>query len=125
MVCCLLRSCLVVQSGLKRINISLDTLNEETFKRIARRDGLSRVLEGISATKAFPEVRVRLNALILRELNFEDVIPLVEFARSQHLPLRFIEFMPLDAERAWAEGRVVTGDELRRYFLSGLVIWFR
>ncbi len=104
----------LVDAGLKRLNISLDTLNEATFKRLARREGLQRVLEGIAATKAFPEVRVRLNALILREVNFDDVIPLAEFARAQHLPLRFIEFMPLDAERAWQQERVVTGDELRR-----------
>jgi GTP 3',8-cyclase len=103
----------LVRSGLKRINISLDTLNEATFKRLARRDGLEKVLEGIAATKAFPELRVRLNALILREVNFEDVVPLSEFARAQHLPLRFIEFMPLDAERAWQQQRVVTGAELR------------
>ena len=104
----------LVQAGLKRINISLDTLNDATFKLLARREGLQKVLEGIAATKRFPELRVRLNALILRELNFDDVIPLAEFARSQHLPLRFIEFMPLDAERAWQQQRVVTGDELRR-----------
>ncbi len=104
----------LVKAGLKRINISLDTLSDATFKLLARREGLHKVLEGISATKAFPELRVRLNALILREVNFDDVIPLAEFARSQHLPLRFIEFMPLDAERAWQQHRVVTGEELRR-----------
>ena len=71
------------------------------------------MLEGIAATRAYSGLRVRLNALILREVNFEDVIPLAEFARAQHLPLRFIEFMPLDAERAWQEQRVVSGDELR------------
>ena len=104
----------LVQAGLKRINISLDTLNEATFKQIARRPGLEKVLEGIAATKAFSELRVRLNALILREVNYDDVIPLAEFARAQHLPLRFIEFMPLDAERAWQQQRVVTGEELRK-----------
>lgn len=104
----------LVNAGLQRINISLDTLNEVTFKQIARRDGLPKVLEGIAATKDFPQLRVRLNALILREVNFDDVIPLAEFARAQHLPLRFIEFMPLDAERAWKQQRVVTGEELRR-----------
>jgi GTP 3',8-cyclase len=103
----------LVQAGLKRINISLDTLSEATFKTLSRRDGLNKVLEGIAATKSFEHLRVRLNALILREINFEDVIPLAEFARAQHLPLRFIEFMPLDAERAWASQRVVTGAELR------------
>lgn len=104
----------LVRCGLERINISLDTLNEATFKVLARREGLGKVLEGIAATKAFPTLRVRLNALILREVNYDDILPLAEFARSQHLPLRFIEFMPLDAERAWQKQRVVTGDELRR-----------
>ncbi len=104
----------LVDAGLQRINISLDTLNEATFKVLARREGLGKVLEGIAATKAFPELRVRLNALILREVNYDDIRPLAEFARSQHLPLRFIEFMPLDAERAWRQQRVVTGEELRR-----------
>ncbi len=108
----------LVKAGLKRVNISLDTLNSATFKRLARREGLLSVLEGIEATKAFPGLRVRLNALILREVNFDDVIPLAEFARAQHLPLRFIEFMPLDAERAWQEQRVVSGDELRRVLSS-------
>lgn len=103
----------LVRAGLKRINISLDTLNEATFKRLARREGLEKVLEGIAATQAFPFLRVRLNALILREVNYDDVVPLAEFARAQHLPLRFIEFMPLDAERAWQQQRVVTGEELR------------
>ena len=104
----------LMQAGLRRVNISLDTLNETKFKQLARREGLARVLEGIAATKAFPELRVRLNALILREVNYDDVVPLADFARAQHLPLRFIEFMPLDAERAWQQQRVVTGDELRR-----------
>jgi len=104
----------LVRCGLKRINISLDTLNEATFKLLARREGLVKVLDGIAATKAFPELRVRLNALILREVNYDDILPLADFARSQHLPLRFIEFMPLDAERAWQQQRVVTGEELRK-----------
>jgi GTP 3',8-cyclase len=103
----------LVAAGLKRINISLDTLNDQTFRLLARRDGLDKVLAGIAATKAYPQLRVRLNALILPSVNGEDVIPLVEFARAQHLPLRFIEFMPLDAERAWDRNRMVTGAELR------------
>ncbi len=103
----------LVAAGLKRINISLDTLNDATFKRLARRDGLDKVLSGIAATKAFPQLRVRLNALILPAVNGDDVIPLVEFARAQHLPLRFIEFMPLDAERAWDRSRMISGAELR------------
>ncbi len=103
----------LVGSGLKRLNISLDTLSEATFQAISRRPGLNRVLEGIQAAQRYPNLQVRLNALILREVNFDDIIPLAEFARSHQLALRFIEFMPLDAERSWQNNRVVSGAELR------------
>ena len=103
----------LVAAGLKRINISLDTLREETFRTLARRKGLQAVLDGIAATKRFPHLKVRLNALVLRDLNLDEIIPLAEFACAQSLPLRFIEFMPLDAERAWNKLRMVSGKEVR------------
>lgn len=103
----------LVRAGLKRINISLDTLREATFQTISRRRGLNAVLAGIAATKRYPHLSVRLNALVLRDLNRDEIVPLAEFARAQSLPLRFIEFMPLDAERAWNHARLVTGGEAR------------
>lgn len=104
----------LVAAGLRRVNISLDTLNEQTFQRLSRRAGLYQVLEGIEAVLAEPALKVRLNALVLRDVNFEDVIELVEFAKTRRVTLRFIEFMPLDAERAWQQHRVVSGEELRQ-----------
>lgn len=103
----------LVQAGLRRVNISLDTLNEETFRRLSRREGLNRVLAGIDAAVREPRLTVRLNALVMREVNWDEVLDLVDFARERSLTLRFIEFMPLDAERAWNRQQMVSGDEMR------------
>lgn len=100
-------------SGLKRVNISLDTLSEVTFRTMSRRKGLFRVLEGIEAALSEPRIQVRLNALVLREVNLEDVVELVQFARTRGVTIRFIEFMPLDAEGGWNRKQVVSGTELR------------
>jgi GTP 3',8-cyclase len=111
---------LLADSGLRRINISLDTLNEQTFQQISRRQGLHRVLEGIEAALADPRITVRLNALVLREVNLQDVIELVQFARTRGITVRFIEFMPLDANRSWNPQRMVTGEELRSLLVQRL-----
>jgi cyclic pyranopterin phosphate synthase len=102
----------LIRAGLTHVNISLDTLREEAFQRISRREGLDRVLEGIQAALATPAV-LRLNALVLRDVNLADCLPLVRFARERDLVLRFIEFMPLDADRLWSSDQVVPGQELR------------
>ena len=99
-------------AGLTHINISLDTLREEAFKTISRRDGIDLVLKGIEAAVR-TNLKVRLNALLLRDVNFDDCIPLVEFARERNLFIRFIEFMPLDADRLWSQNQVVSGKEVR------------
>jgi GTP 3',8-cyclase len=102
----------LMAAGLTHINISLDTLQEATFRRLTRRDGLERVLQGVEAAVASSAV-VRLNALVLRDLNLSDCVPLVHFAREKGIVIRFIEFMPLDAERAWNHSQMVSGEELR------------
>jgi len=104
----------LVNAGLRRVNISLDTLSEDRFKQLSRRSGLHRVLQGIEAAIAEPRLKVRLNALVLRDVNWIDVVELVRFAKQRGVVLRFIEFMPLDAGRAWESNRVVSGAELRR-----------
>jgi cyclic pyranopterin phosphate synthase len=104
----------LVHAGLKRVNISLDTLNELTFETIARRKGLQSVLEGIAAAKAFEQLKIRLNALILKHINQSDIIPLARFARSSAIPIRFIEFMPLDAEKKWDGSQMLSGQEIRQ-----------
>ena len=101
-------------AGLDQINISLDTLRAETFRLLSRRDGIDRVLAGIEAAIAHG-YRPRLNAVLLREINFDDAIPLVEFAVERGLTMRFIEFMPLDSDRQWNGTQFISGEELRTH----------
>jgi len=101
-------------AGLSRVNISLDALTEETFRHIARRDGLDRVLAGIHAAKRVGFERIRLNAVAIKGVTESEVVPLVNFARDQGLEMRFIEFMPLDAENNWQHDQVLSGEEIRR-----------
>jgi len=106
------------RAGLDRLNISLDGLSEETFKRISRREGLDRVLEGIFAARRVGFERIRLNAVAIRGITEAEVIPLGEFARRHGMEMRFIEFMPLDAEGNWETDQVISGEEIRRLLES-------
>jgi len=101
-------------AGLARLNVSLDSLGEAGFERIARRPGLDRVLAGLEAAKrqGFPEIRI--NAVSIRGLTEADILPLTRFCRREGFHLRFIEFMPLDAEEAWDPSQVLSGAEVRR-----------
>jgi cyclic pyranopterin phosphate synthase len=101
-------------AGLTRINISLDSLSEEIFRRIARRSGLDRVLAGIAAAKAVGFKKIRLNAVALKGITEPEIVPLTNFAREQGMEMRFIEFMPLDAENNWQHDQVLSGEEIRR-----------
>jgi GTP 3',8-cyclase len=101
-------------AGLRRVNISLDALTEETFRRIARREGLDRVLAGIAAAQRVGFEKIRLNAVAIRGITEAEVVPLARFARERGLELRFIEYMPLDADGAWQTDQVLTGEEIRR-----------
>ena len=100
-------------AGLLRINISLDALTEETFRRIARRDGLDRVLAGIHAARRVGFERIRLNAVAIKGITEPEIVPLARFAREQGMEMRFIEFMPLDAEQHWEHDQVLSGEEIR------------
>ncbi len=102
------------QAGLKRLNISLDTLSEKSFQHISRRSGLDRVLAGIAAAQAAGFESVRLNAIAIRSLTDAEIVPLARFARERGLELRFIEYMPLDAEQHWQAGDVLDGESIRR-----------
>jgi cyclic pyranopterin phosphate synthase len=101
-------------AGLQRLNISLDALTEETFQRISRREGLQRVLDGIFAAQRAGFDRIRLNAVAIKGVTEAEVVPLGEFARKHGLELRFIEFMPLDAEGNWQSDQVISGATIRR-----------
>jgi cyclic pyranopterin phosphate synthase len=101
------------QAGLRRLNVSLDAMREETFERIARRRGLDQVLAGIAEAQRQGFRRIRLNTVAIRGITEDEVVPLAGFARAHGLELRFIEFMPLDAEQHWQAEQVLTGDEIR------------
>lgn len=101
-------------AGLQRLNVSLDSLNEEVFEKITRRKGLQKVLDGISAAQRVGFEKIRLNAIAIRGITEDEVVPLANFARKQDLELRFIEFMPLDADGQWDDQQVLTGRRLRQ-----------
>ncbi len=101
-------------AGLERLNISLDTLNEETFQKISRREGLDRVLAGIAAAQHVGFKSIRLNAIAIHGLTEDEIIPLAHFARQRGLELRFIEYMPLDAEHHWQKTDVLDGEAIRQ-----------
>ena len=100
------------QAGLDRVNISLDTLRPERFVQITRRDELHRVLDGIAAAQEAGFSPVKLNAVIERGVNDDEILALAEFGREHDVQVRFIEFMPLDASGAWSSSVVVSQDEI-------------
>lgn len=100
-------------AGLTRLNISLDGLSEETFREITRREGLDRVLAGIEAARRAGFDSIRLNAVAIRGITESEIVPLVAFAAERGFEMRFIEYMPLDAEHHWAENQVLSGTEIR------------
>jgi cyclic pyranopterin phosphate synthase len=101
------------RAGLHRLNVSLDALSEEGFERIARRQGLDRVLAGLAAAKAAGFRTIRINAVSIRGLTEGEIVPLARFCRREGFHLRFIEFMPLDGESSWSDGHVLSGREVR------------
>jgi cyclic pyranopterin phosphate synthase len=98
-------------AGLRRINVSLDTLDPARFRQLTRRDGLDKVLDGILAAKRAGFDPVKVNAVIIRGTNEQDVVPLARFARLNGLEMRFIEYMPIGAE-AWERGKVYFAHEI-------------
>ncbi|MEK6234208.1 MAG: GTP 3',8-cyclase MoaA [Planctomycetales bacterium] len=101
-------------AGLKRLNISLDVLSEEKFLQVTRREGLDRVLQGVFAAKELGFDKIKLNAVAVRGLTEEEVEPFGRFAREHDLEVRFIEYMPLDADGQWDNSDVLSGDEILR-----------
>jgi cyclic pyranopterin phosphate synthase len=99
-------------AGLDRVNVSLDTLDAETFRRLAHRDRLDDVLLGLTAARTAGLEPVKMNAVLLRGVNDHDAVPLVEFAVANGYELRFIEQMPLDAHHAWQRASMITAEEI-------------
>ncbi len=99
-------------AGLGRLNISLDTLDAERFVELTRRNELERVLAGIDAAVAVGFDPVKVNAVLMRGINDDELIPFLEMGRAKGVVVRFIEFMPLDAQGEWSSERVVAYDEI-------------
>ena len=99
-------------AGLSRINISLDTLQSEKFLKITRRDHLTNVLDGIDAAIQAGFAPVKINAVVQRGVNDDEILALASFGRDKKVEVRFIEFMPLDAQGQWQRNDVVGQDEI-------------
>jgi len=98
-------------AGLRRLNVSLDTLDPERFRQVARRDGVERVVAGILEAKRVGFEPIKVNAVTIRGVNDVDVVPLARFARQHGLEMRFIEYMPIGAE-AWERDKVFFAHEI-------------
>src|SRR3954453_9675735 len=104
----------LVAAGINRFNVSIDSLQRDRFFEMTRRDALPRVLRGLEALAAFPEAHpIKVNAVAMRGFTEDEVLPFARFARAHPYEVRFIEFMPLDADHAWDRDRVLTGEEIR------------
>ena len=100
-------------AGLRRINVSLDALDPAKFQEITRRPGFEKVLEGIAAAQKAGFDPIKVNAVSVRGMTESEIVPFGHFARRTGVQIRFIEFMPLDADNAWERERVLFGHEIR------------
>jgi GTP 3',8-cyclase len=104
----------LAEAGLTRINVSLDTLVTEKFERITRRDALHQVLAGLEEVEHHPTIwPIKVNAVAMRDFTEEEIIPFAELSRRKPYIIRFIEFMPLDADGTWQPQQVLKGEEIR------------
>jgi cyclic pyranopterin phosphate synthase len=104
----------LVRAGVDRFNVSIDSLQRDRFYELTRRDALDRVLAGLEHLATFPEAHpIKVNAVAIRGFTEEEALPFARFAREHPYEVRFIEFMPLDADRAWDRSQVLPGDEIR------------
>ncbi|HVP01837.1 MAG TPA: GTP 3',8-cyclase MoaA [Solirubrobacteraceae bacterium] len=104
----------LVGAGVDRFNVSIDSLQRDRFYELTRRDALPRVLAGLEALARYPQAHpIKINAVGIRGFTEQEVLPFARFARERPFEVRFIEFMPLDADHAWNPGKVLTGAEIR------------
>ena len=100
------------EAGLRRLNVHVDTLDRERFRQITRRDDLSKVLDGIAVAKRLGFGPIKLNAVAVKNLVEPDVVPLARFGREHGFEVRYIEFMPLDAQHLWDRSKVLLADDI-------------
>ncbi|GAA2270299.1 GTP 3',8-cyclase MoaA [Nonomuraea roseoviolacea subsp. roseoviolacea] len=108
----------LAEAGLDRVNVSLDTLDREVFKRLAHRDRFTDVIEGLAAAHDAGLRPVKINTVLMRDVNDHEAVPLLRFCLDRGYELRFIEQMPLDAQHGWSRENMVTADEILN-LLSG------
>lgn len=99
-------------AGLRRINVSLDSLDPEKFQRITRCDGLKRVLDGIFEARRCGMEPIKINTVIVRGVNDDEIVPLAEFARTNGFPIRFIEYMDVGNANSWESEKTVSKREI-------------
>ncbi len=102
----------LVDAGLRRVNISLDSLHRDRFEKLTRRDDLDKVLDGIEAARQAGFDPVKINTVMMRGVNDDEIVDFARFGRERDVTVRFIEFMPLDAGGDWNEKLVVPADEI-------------
>src|ERR1700722_13270560 len=104
----------LVSAGVNRFNVSIDSLQRERFSEMTRRDALEKVLRGLEVLASFPDAHpIKVNAVAMRGFTEQEVLPFARFAREHPYEVRFIEFMPLDADHAWTPDDVLSGEEIR------------
>jgi cyclic pyranopterin phosphate synthase len=104
----------LVAAGLRRVNVSLDALAPDRFFQLTRRDSLAQVLAGLAAAERHPELRpIKVNVVAIKGFTEDEVLSFADFARRMPYEIRFIEFMPLDADRAWSRDQVLPNAEVR------------
>jgi cyclic pyranopterin phosphate synthase len=104
----------LVAAGINRFNVSIDSLQRDRFFELTRRDALPRVMRGLERLASFPEAHpIKINAVAIRDFTEEEVLPFAKMARETSYEIRFIEFMPLDADQQWEPDQVLTGAEIR------------
>jgi GTP 3',8-cyclase len=104
----------LVEAGIDRVNVSIDSLQRDRFFQITRRDSLPQVLRGLDALARHPEVHpIKVNAVAMRGFTEQEALPFAEFAREHPYEVRFIEFMPLDGDHSWSGDQVLPGEEIR------------
>jgi len=105
----------LAEAGLTRINVSLDSLVREKFEHITRRDQLDRVLEGLAELEHYPSISpIKVNAVAMRGFSEEEVLDFICLARRKAYLIRWIEFMPLDADQIWRKEDILTGREIKQ-----------
>jgi GTP 3',8-cyclase len=105
----------LAEAGLKRINVSLDTLHPARFERMVRRDGalIKKILDGTRLARDLGLAPIKINCVVMRGENDDEIVDFIRLGREENFQIRFIEYMPLDAQGAWRRDTVVSGAEIR------------